>query len=92
VSHPEFLFAVNLSDDAAFDSMLRDLARAICDHLGLPRGACDGLVADMAGERARAAAAGRRHADVRFTSHAGELEIVVVYDDGAQWRRACSLS
>jgi len=92
VSHPEFLFALDLSDDATFDSMLTEIARAVCEHLGLTRAACDGLVADVADERTRAAAAGRRHADVRFSSHAGEFEIVVVYDDGARWRCARSLS
>ena len=92
MSHSDFLFAVDLSDDATFDAMLTEIARAVCDHLGLARLQCDRLVTDLADERARAFEAGRRHADVRFVSRADALEIVVVYDDGAEWRRARPLS
>jgi hypothetical protein len=92
VSHPEFLFEVELFSDGAFDAMLADIARAVCRHLGLASAVCDGLVSDFRDERARAAGAGHRRCDVRFESHTGELAIVVRYEDGAQWRRARALS
>jgi hypothetical protein len=92
VSHPEFLFEVELSSDRALDSMLADIARAVCRHLGLSPAVCDALVADFKDERDRASGAGHRRSDVRFESHTGELAIVVRYEDGGEWRRARALS
>ena len=83
---PEFLFALELSDETTFDRMLTDIAKAVSVHLGLAQAAVDALVVGLRDELSRAAAAGRRRGDVRFRTRAGELEIVVAYDDGAHWR------
>jgi hypothetical protein len=85
VSDPEFLFALELSDEASFDRMLTDIADAVFLHLGLTRRP------SMAGRgRARraggAADAGKRPCTVRFAVRAAEIEIVVAHDGAAEWR------
>ena len=81
MSDPEFLFALELSDEASFDRMLTDIADAVFLHLGLTRPAVDALVADV-----RAALGGRRPCTVRFAVRAAEIEIVVAHDGAAEWR------
>ena len=92
MSHPDFLFELELSGDGAFDKMLTDIARAVCDHVGLARTVCDGLISDFSSERARATGAGHSRCDVRFESRTGEFAIVVRYENGAHWRGARALS
>ena len=86
MSDPEFLFALELSDEASFDRMLTDIADAVFLHLGLTRPAVDALVADMRAALGGSADAGRRPCTVRFAVRAAEIEIVVAHDGAAEWR------
>ena len=86
MSEPEFLFALELSDEASFDRMLADIADAVFLHLGLARPAVDGLVADVRKALGGAAGAGRRPCAVRFSLHAGAIEIVVAHEGAPEWR------
>ena len=80
----EFLFALELSDEALYDTMLADVARVVFGHVGCEREAelRDELRAALKAGQAK----GQRRCDVRFTAHAGELLIVVRYSGGAEWR------
>jgi len=80
----EFLFALELSDEAHYDAMLADVAKVVLGHVGCERDAAlrDELRAAFASGQAR----GHKRCDVRFTAHAGELLVVVRYSGGAEWR------
>ena len=86
MSDHEFLFSLELSDEASFDRMLTDIADAVFLHLGLTRPAVDALVADVRTALSGAADAGRRPCAVRFAVRAGEIEVVVAHDGSAEWR------
>lgn len=91
MSEPEFLFALDLSDEASFDRMLADIANAVFLHLGLSRPAVDALVVDVRGALGDAVVAGRRPCAVRFSVRAGEIDIVVAHEGAAEWRTRRSL-
>jgi len=84
VSEAEFLFALELSDEASFERMLTDIADAVFLHLGLARPAVDALVADVRG--ALTAGGAERRCQVRFVVGGGELEIVVTRPGVPEWR------
>ena len=85
MSDTEFLFALELSDEASFDRMLTDIADAVFLHLGFARQVVDGLVADLRGPLG-AAGTGPGACAVRFSVRAGEIEIVVAHPGAAEWR------
>jgi hypothetical protein len=85
VSDHEFLFALELSDEKSFDGMLADVTQAVLVHVGLDKPAIAELSRALRRALGNGAAAGRQRCDVRFVAHAGELQIVVAYDGGAQW-------
>jgi hypothetical protein len=84
VSESDFLFALELSDEASFDRMLGEIADAVFVHLGLARPDVDALLVDV--RRELAAGAGERRCEVRFAVRGGQLEIVVSHDGSAEWR------
>jgi hypothetical protein len=88
VAGHEFVFALELSDEPPFDTMLSDLAVIVLAHLGYSRAAADELRHVVGGALRAGAANGKRRCDIRFRAHDGELEIVVSYPDGARWRTA----
>ena len=85
MSDHEFLFALELSDEKSFDGMLAEVTRAVLVHVGLDTPAIDELSRALRRALGDGAAAGRHRCDVRFRAHAGELQIVVVYDGGQPW-------
>jgi len=91
VSEPEFLFSLELSDEASFDRMLADIADAVFLHLGLTRQAVDALVADVRGALTGAPGAARRPCAVRFVVRGRDIEIVVAHEGATEWRTRRSL-
>ena len=84
MSESEFLFALELSDEASFERMLTEIAGAVFLHLGLGRPAVDALVADV--RRALGAGKAEGRCEVRFVVRGGELEIVVSPPGAPDWR------
>lgn len=84
----EFLFALNISDQQYFDDMLGDVASSLLNHVGYSADAAGQIVAALHQALAEGAAGGRRQCDVRFSVGAGELQIVVSYVGGREWRTA----
>jgi hypothetical protein len=82
----EFLFALELSDDAQFHRMLADLATTVLGHVGYGASAIEELTGTVRRVLADGVAAGTRRCDVRFRAHRGEFQIVIAYAGGAEWR------
>ena len=92
MSDHEFLFALELSDEKTFDAMLTEVTQAVLVHVGFAKGAIDELSGTLHRALADGIAAGRHRCGVRFLAHAGELQILVTYDGGAEWRTTRRLS
>lgn len=86
MSAHEFLFALELSDEAQFDEMLSDLARAVLAHVGCGATAIAELTTELHRALAGGLAQGRRRCTVQFRAHAGELHLAIACDGGAEWR------
>jgi hypothetical protein len=86
VSDHDFVFALDLSDPAQFDSMVAEVARAVFGHAGYAAGDVAEVTAALQGALAKGAAGGRRRCDVRFQAHAGELQVTLLFDGGSAWR------
>ncbi len=82
----EFLFDVDLSDEGRFDDMVRELAASILTHCGCPAATVDETVGSVRAELLRGGAAGLRRFRLQFRKHATELEILVSYAGGPEWR------
>jgi hypothetical protein len=87
----DFLFALELSDEAHFDSMLADLTSAVLVHVGYEAAAIDELRNVLRKALTSGASNGHSRCDVQFRAHAGQLHIAVVYAGGAEWRTTRAL-
>lgn len=84
---PEFHFGLTLSGGGAGGEahVFVDVFRSVLAHVGLKGEACDRLLNQVMTER-RAAPAG--DCTLRFTAHAGELEIALS-QAGRDWHTSC---
>ena len=82
----EFMFALDLSDQAAFDEMLDDVARSVFRHVGYGGEITGELVALLHAALSYRRDPGPQQCRVQFTAHAGELHIVVSGVSGPEWR------
>jgi hypothetical protein len=86
VSDHEFLFALDLSDEPHFDTMLAELAGTVLKYVGYQPAAIEELRGAVKAALTAGAGNGHRRCDVRFRAHSGELHITVAYAGGAEWR------
>jgi hypothetical protein len=86
VPDQEFLFALDMSGEPPFDTMLAELARTVLGHVGYASSAIDALSSELRLALTERAANGQRRCEVRFIAHAGELQIVVAGADRPDWR------
>ena len=82
----QFLFALDLSDRAHFDEMLGEVARNVLGHVGYAHDAAAELIALLHAALAESAAHASHHCRVQFSAGSGELQIVVSYGGGREWR------
>ena len=82
----DFLFALDLSDEAHFDAMLGDLAGSVLAYVGYTPAAVDELRGELRGALQAGQSNGNRQCDVRFTAKGGELLITVAYRGAGQWQ------
>ena len=82
----EFLFEVDLPDEARFDDMVMALAMNMLGHLGYPSGAATETLAGLHAELARGAAGGGRRCHIQIRAAGGEMQITVCYANGPEWR------
>jgi hypothetical protein len=86
VADHEFVFALQLSDEPHFDTMLSEVARTLLVHVGFSAAALDELRAAIRTALKSSAPAGEPRCDVSFRAHSGHLQITIVYAGGAEWR------
>jgi hypothetical protein len=86
VADHEFLFALQMSDDADSSRMLGEVCAAVLGHVGYAAPAIASLTTALADAVARGGANGARRCDVRFVAHDGQLQIVVACAGAAEWR------
>jgi hypothetical protein len=86
VADHEFLFALDISDDADAGLMLGALCTAVLGHVGYAAPAVAELTRALADAVAQGGARGTRRCDVRFVAHGGHLQIVVACAGAAEWR------
>ena len=71
--------------------MVADLARTVLAHVGYASSAIAALTGELRAALAERVADGKRRCEVRFSSKAGQLEIVVSGAGRAEWRSAWPL-
>jgi hypothetical protein len=86
VAAADFLFALEMSDDADSGRMLGELCTAVLGHVGYGAPAVAELTGALAAAMSRDGATGARRCDVRFMVRGGELQIVVACAGAAEWR------
>ena len=87
----EFVFALELSDEPPFDSMLSELAAAVLVYVGYQASAIDELRGVLRQALAARPSNGQRRCEVQFRAEGGELQIAVVFAGGAEWRTTRAL-
>ena len=91
MSSQDFSFALDLSDEPYFEPMLPELATAVCVHAGLANDAATELMASLRQALSTGAANGHSRCHVVFTAHDGQLQIVVQFAGGNEWRTSRAL-
>jgi hypothetical protein len=87
----EFLFALDVSDEAHFDRMLSELTGSVLTYVGYPPAAVEEIRGALHGALKAGLSNGHQRCDVRFRAQSGELLITVAYAGGAEWRTARAL-
>ena len=82
----QFLFALDLSDHAHFDDMLAEVAKNVLGHVGYGHDTTAELVALLHAALAEGAARVSHQCRDQFSAHGGELQIVISYGGGREWR------
>lgn len=82
----DFLFALELPEEAPFDDLLKDVIQTVLAHVSLAPAAADELTGVVRGVLAKGAARGHHRCDVRFQARGGELEVAVAFAGTAPWR------
>ena len=91
MSAHDFSFALELSDEPRYDSMLAELAGAVFTHVGMTADAAGQRTGDLRKALSAAAAGGSPRCEIRFRSHGGALDVVVTFAGGGEWRTTCAL-
>jgi hypothetical protein len=91
VSDQEFLFSVELSDEARFDTMLIDLAAAVLGQVGSRPADLGAVTAALRGALAADAVRTPRRCDVRFQADGGWLHVVLSCSGRPAWRTSLAI-
>ena len=86
MSEHEFLFALDLSDEPHFDTMLGELAGTVLKYVGYQPPMVDELKGAIKTALLAGATNGHRQCDVRFRAQQGELVITIAYAGRDEWR------
>ena len=87
----DFVFALDLSDEPHFDTMLRDLAAVVLRYSGYAPASAEAMIAEVRAALAAGVAAGRSRCHVQFAAGGGSLRITVAFAGGRTWETARAL-
>jgi hypothetical protein len=86
VSDHDFLFALDLSDERHFETMLGTLADTVLKYIGYQPAAVDELCGAIKQALTAGNVNGHSRCDVRFRAQAGELVVTIAYPGRDEWR------
>ena len=86
MSPRDFIFALELSDEREFDTMLHELTDAVLAHVGYRAAAVEELRGILRRAFAVGSAGRSTRCEVRFRVHGGELHVSVACDGADEWR------
>jgi hypothetical protein len=82
----DFVFALEIADDADSGHMLGELCMVVLGHVGYAAPAIAELTRDLRAALGTGGGNGTRRCDVRFVAQGGSLQIVVSRAGAAEWR------
>ena len=82
----DFVFALDMADDADSGRMLGELCTAVLGHVGYAAPAIAELTRELCSAVATGGGNGRRRFDIRFVAQSGSLQIIVARPGAAHWR------
>jgi hypothetical protein len=85
---PQFLLAINLTDDPRFHALLRDVAGGVLEQAGYDSAAAADILGTLDAALEQHAAEGLHECDATFQIEEGSLVIVLSYGDSREWRLA----
>ena len=88
----DFLFSVQLSDEARFDALVTELSTSLVRNAGCQTSSVDGVVAQLHGALLARTDSGPQDCRVQFRSTGGELAIDVSFADGRTWHTSCRIA
>lgn len=91
MSDHDFVFALDLSDEAYFDRLLTALAAAVLRHVGYDASTIDRMTDDVRTALHGGAADPSRRCTVRFRAGGGTLYIGIAYAGGQAWETTRTL-
>ena len=82
----QFLFALDVSGHGRCDEMLDEVARNVLGHVGYAHDTIAELVALLHAALVQGAAHASHQCRVQFSAQTAELQIIVTYGGGREWR------
>ena len=87
----EFVFSVDVADESRFDVMLVNVADGLVRHAGCRPDAAGGILDGLHHALREGVAAGHHHCRVEFRAANQQLQVVVFYAGGREWRATHAL-
>ena len=87
----DFLFALQLSDEALFDDMLGEVAACVFGRVGCEERVSREVAALLHAALLEGVARGLRQCEVQFRARGSDLQIAVAFTGGGEWRTTCQI-
>jgi hypothetical protein len=87
----DFLFTLQLSDEAPFDDMLGEVAACVFGRVGCEEGVSREVAALLHGVLAEGVTEGLHQCEVQFRVRGGDLQIAVIFGGGREWHTTCPI-
>jgi hypothetical protein len=91
VPHHDFVFSVDVADEGPHDAMLATIAEALVRHAGCGTEAAGQILDGLRRALVEGTAAGLHQCHIEFRATSRQLQIVVAYVGGREWRATHAL-
>ena len=88
----DFLFTLQLADEALFDDMLGEVATTVLGRLGCREDLSSEMVDLLHGALAEGVKDGLHQCEVQFRMRGDAVQIVVTFVGGRMWLKTCPIS